>query len=180
MNRALFLSLTILLVLLCGCNNSLFRKTNDGIRISLTQTRNTDTKSLRLQVITDDIIRVSASPDRLLKDPESLIAAYGETKKEGWDAVQKGDTIILTTAKLKVSVLIRTGEICFADVKGAVLLKEKIGGGKTFSPITIDGTTAWTFRQEFESPADEAFYGLGQHQSDEFNYKGKNETLYQY
>ena len=32
----------------------------------------------------------------------------------------------------------------------------------------------------FESPDDEAFYGLGQHQADEFNYKGKNEELFQY
>jgi len=180
MNRALFTVLTLLLALLCSCNNTLFHKTDDGIRISLTQSLKTETKSLRLQVITDDIIRVSASPDRLLKDPESLITAYKNTQKEGWDAVQKGDTILLTTAKLKVTVSMRTGEICFADLKGTILLKEKIGGGKTFSPISIDGTTAWTFRQEFESPADEAFYGLGQHQSDEFNYKGKNESLYQY
>ena len=35
-------------------------------------------------------------------------------------------------------------------------------------------------QQVFESPADEAFYGLGQHQADEFNYKGKNEVLFQY
>ena len=35
-------------------------------------------------------------------------------------------------------------------------------------------------QQVFESPADEAFYGLGQHQADEFNYKGKNEELFQY
>jgi len=180
MNRTLFFALPLLLALFCGCNNTLYRKTDDGIRISLTQSRNTDTKSIRLQVITDDIIRVSASPDRLLQDPKSLITAYENTKKEGWNAVQNGDKIQLTTAHLKVTVSMRTGEICFADSTGKVLLKEKIGGGKKFSPITIDGTTAWTFRQEFESPADEAFYGLGQHQSDEFNYKGKNETLYQY
>lgn len=177
MNRSL---LSVLLVLLCACNNTLFRKTTDGVRISLTQTKETETKSLRLQVITDNIIRVSASPDRTLKDPESLIVVYDKMQKENWDAVQTGDKVLLTTAKLKVTVSLKTGEICFQDLSGTVLLKEKIGGGKTFSPITVDGSMAWTYRQEFESPADEAFYGLGQHQSDEFNYKGKNETLYQY
>ena len=35
-------------------------------------------------------------------------------------------------------------------------------------------------RQVFESPDDEAIYGLGQHQSEEMNYKGKNEVLFQY
>ena len=44
----------------------------------------------------------------------------------------------------------------------------------------MEGKSGYTFRQIFESPADEAFYGLGQHQSDEFNYKGKNEELFQY
>ncbi len=39
---------------------------------------------------------------------------------------------------------------------------------------------AMQLSQVFESPSDEAFYGLGQHQSDEFNYKGLNESLYQY
>ncbi|HET9571155.1 MAG TPA: TIM-barrel domain-containing protein [Bacteroidales bacterium] len=167
-------------ILLSGCNNTLFRKTSDGIRITLTQRQATDTKSLRLQVITDDIIRVSASPDRFFKDPKSLITSYGETKKTGWDAVQVGDIIVLTTAKLKATVSMTTGEIIFSDINNKVLLREKVGGGKTFNPINIDGTSGWSFRQEFESPVDEAFYGLGQHQSDEFNYKGRNETLYQY
>ena len=34
-------------------------------------------------------------------------------------------------------------------------------------------------RQLFDSP-DERFLRFGSHQSDEFNYKGKNEVLYQY
>jgi alpha-D-xyloside xylohydrolase len=34
--------------------------------------------------------------------------------------------------------------------------------------------------QVFESPESEAFYRLGQHQSEDFNYKGLNESLYQY
>lgn len=44
----------------------------------------------------------------------------------------------------------------------------------------MQGTKAYTVRQVFQSPDDEAFYGLGQHQADEFNYKGKNEELFQY
>ena len=37
-----------------------------------------------------------------------------------------------------------------------------------------------TWQMQFRSPAGEAFYGLGQHQSEEFNMKGKNEDLFQY
>jgi alpha-D-xyloside xylohydrolase len=162
------------------CNSALFRKTEDGVYLSILQRKTNDTRSLRLQVINDDIIRVSASPNQQLSDRASLITAYTETKKSGWDAVQKGNQVVLTTAKLKVSVSLLTGEIVFRDQKDSVLLQEKTGGGKTFTPITVDWCSGYTFRQIFESPADEAFYGLGQHQSDEFNYKGKNEELYQY
>ena len=45
----------------------------------------------------------------------------------------------------------------------------------------MEGTKGYTVRQVFESLDDEeGIYGLGQHQSDEFNYKGKNEELFQY
>ena len=36
------------------------------------------------------------------------------------------------------------------------------------------------WQMKFDSPDDEAFYGLGQHQSEELNMKGKNEDLFQY
>ena len=64
--------------------------------------------------------------------------------------------------------------------------------GKTFERFTVPereigvGTlteqerNAWTWHMQFDSPADEAFYGLGQHQAEDFNYKGINEELYQY
>lgn len=38
----------------------------------------------------------------------------------------------------------------------------------------------WSWRALFNSPDNEAFYGLGQHQSEELNMKGKNEDLFQY
>ena len=47
--------------------------------------------------------------------------------------------------------------------------------------MEVEGTKGYTVRQVFQSAGnDEAFYGLGQHQADEFNYKGKNEELFQY
>ena len=48
------------------------------------------------------------------------------------------------------------------------------------TPIVIEGVKGYTVHQIFESPNNEAFWGLGQHQADDFNYKGKNESLFQY
>ena len=161
-------------------SQSTFQRNPDGILISLKQSTPEAVKTIRLQVINDDIIHVTASPSNSLPDEPSLIAAYTDTQKSGWIATQKGDTVIVKTVSTVAVVSLITGEIKFTDIKGNIILQEKRGGGKTFKPIEVDGHFGYTFRQVFESPSDEAFYGLGQHQSDEFNYKGKNEVLYQY
>ena len=46
--------------------------------------------------------------------------------------------------------------------------------------LTEADRTGYSWHALFDSPADEAFYGLGQHQSEEMNYKGRNEELFQY
>lgn len=175
-----------LIVLLCfvasvvGCNAGTFKKNQDGITISLAQKQNSDVQTIRLQVINSDIIRVSATPSSSFPDVSSLITSYKENQYQNWTADQKGDSVFLETATTRAIVSLRSGQITFADRKGNILLQEKQGGGKTFSPIEVEGKKGYTFRQVFESPTDEALYGLGQHQSDEFNWKGRNEELFQY
>jgi len=180
MNRIKLITIIFTFSSLAAFCQSTFQKKPDGILISINQTTNFAVKSIRLQVINNDIIHVTASPSTTLSDQKSLIAAYTETKKTGWNVTQEGNFIILKTATIKAIVSLKTGEIKFTDLKGNVILQEQHGGGKTFKPIVVEGTSGYTFRQVFESPANEAFYGLGQHQSDEFNYKGKNEELFQY
>jgi alpha-D-xyloside xylohydrolase len=173
------IAMLCIVLMFAGCNPTQFNKTDDGVRITLKQFSLEGVKTIRLQVITDDIIHVTASPAKKLSDEPSLIAAYTKTKTSGWVATQKGDTVLLQTATTKAFVSLQTGEITFTDLQGNLILQEQRGGGKTFKSMEMDGHSGYTFRQIFESPGDEAFYGLGQHQSDEFNYKGKNEVLYQ-
>ena len=60
-------------------------------------------------------------------------------------------------------------------------LSRKLRADAEFKPIEVEGTKGYTVRQVFESlDEEEGIYGLGQHQSDEFNYKGLNEELFQY
>ena len=175
-----------LIVLFCciasvvGCNCANFQKMPDGILISLNQSSPEAVRTIRLQVVNNDIIHVTASPSKILPEIQSLITAYVKTQQSGWHVFEKNGTVVLETATMKAFVSLKTGEIKFTDLRGNVILQEQRGGGKTFKPIEVEGKSGYTFRQVFESPADEAFYGLGQHQSDEFNYKGKNEELFQY
>jgi alpha-D-xyloside xylohydrolase len=165
---------------LVGCNCANYQKISNGVVISLKQAKADDVQTIRLQVVNNDIIHVTASPSKKLSETPSLIATYLATGDETWKVTQVKNNIILQTTTMKAIVSLKTGEIKFTDLKGKTILNEQKGGGKTFTPIQADGHSGYTFRQVFESPADEAFYGLGQHQSDEFNYKGKNEVLYQY
>jgi len=160
-----------------SCSTKQYVKTDDGIIVSLKNTNQVN--KLRLQVLGNELIHVSATPEKEFPQDSSLIIVPN-IKIVPFTVSEEKDTIILSTEKLNVFVSTLDGGIKFKDHSGKLVLAEKSGGGKSFTPIEVEGTKGYTIRQIFDSPDDEAFYGLGQHQSDEFNYKGKSEELYQY
>lgn len=168
------------MAMLIGCKSGSYEKMSDGIIVRLKTDDALGTKTVRLQAITDDVIRVSATTENKFADKKSLVTVYDKTLTTGWQASEKDGNVVLRTATTIATVSLATGEVTFFDMDGNILLAENKGGGKTFSNIEVEGTKAYTMQQVFESPSDEAFYGLGQHQADEFNYKGKNEVLFQY
>ena len=176
MKTKLFL-LSALLVL--GACADVYKVTENGVSVKVQQPSEDGPTLVRLEVMGEKIIHVSATPERKFADPESLVIIPAK-EKTGFAVEQNEDTITVSTSEIKANVLASTGEVWFTDMDGKVLLREDEGGGKSFSPIEVEGTPGYSFRQVFESPEDEAFYGLGQHQADEFNYKGKNEELFQY
>lgn len=135
--------------------------------------------NVRLKVITDKIIRVSATPDSDFPSDSSLVVipVAGNPK---YSVSESSGNIYITTAEVKAEVSGKTGAVSFFDKDGRKILQEN-QTGRTFSPITVEGTKGYTVQQTFESLNDnEGLYGLGQHQANEFNYKGKNEELFQY
>jgi alpha-D-xyloside xylohydrolase len=100
--------------------------------------------------------------------------------KPSFGVLPDKNNLIISTSKIKATVSLSTGQVIFSDMNDNVILKEPAKGGSSFSSVTVEGTDGFKMTQVFESPDDEALYGLGQHQSDEFNYKGLNEVLYQY
>ena len=99
----------------------------------------------------------------------------------------------LTTSRLKAVVDKRSGRVTFTDTEGKVILGEAAEGkrfweyrvpdreiGVDLAKVSEQQRKGLTWQMVFDSPDDEAFYGLGQHQSEELNMKGKNEDLFQY
>lgn len=147
-------------------------------------------KMVRLQIINNNIVRVQATPGMSFPEKQSLIIVE-QKYFAGFKVEQRADIVTVRTAELAVEVDIETGRVRF--LRGPhILLSERAQGGKIFRPFRVPereigvGTlteqqrNAWTWNAVFDSPADEAFYGLGQHQSEELNMKGKNEDLFQY
>lgn len=152
----------------------------DGVTVNIPQNSTSDAQLVRLQVVGDKIIRVSATPEAAFADAASLVVVPPTDYTPQFTVSQVGDTVTVSTPSINASVATTTGEVWFTDASGSLILREQNGGGKQFTPIEVGGTHGYSTHIVFESPSDEAFYGLGQHQSDEFNYKGKNEELFQY
>jgi alpha-D-xyloside xylohydrolase len=167
-------------LLLASCSTKQYQMIDDGVVVNVKQKSKTDTRKVRLQVLRDELIHVSATPDKEFPKDSTLIIVPGIKNTPFTVDNSHKDSIMVVTSRLKVMVSKLDGGINFKDKDGKVILAEKKGGGKTFTPIEVEGTKGFSVRQIFNSPTDEAFHGLGQHQADEFNYKGKSEELFQY
>ncbi|MGI6242652.1 MAG: TIM-barrel domain-containing protein [Prevotella sp.] len=150
-------------------------------------------KTVRLQIVKGNIIRVQSTPETVFPTKQSLIIVPQQSYSD-FKVRQDGDRVMVTTPSVRAYVNSRDGRVEFFDAMGRKqYLAEAAHKGKTFKrfrvpdrEIGVDGhlteeqRLGWTWNATFQSPSDEAFYGLGQHQSEELNMKGKNEDLFQY
>ncbi len=166
-------------------------KKGNAVTISVSSPGEGGARMVRLQVMGDRIIRVEATPEKAFAEKHSLIVVPQKTKAR-FSVSENDGFVTVSTAGVSARVSTVTGRIEFRDAAGRLLLGETQQGGKTFSPFSVpereigsgtlsdDARHGWTWHTQFDSPADEAFYGLGQHQAEELNMKGKNEELFQY
>lgn len=166
---------------------------NGAITVNVTNHESFGPSAVRLQVINDKIIRVEATAEQkfasrksLIIEPQPSFTAYKVEEKDG--------KLILRTKSIEATIDEATGKVVFKSADGRkTFLKEADKNGKTFKAYTVPEREigadsklteaqkhGWTWNAIFDSPDDEAFYGLGQHQSEELNMKGKNEDLFQY
>ena len=170
----------MVLVAICGfsCTQKNWEAKPDGVIVFLDNPLEGGAEAVRVKPVGEEIFHVSASADGTFSSDSSLVTL--PLKAVDYDVNEQGDEVLVTTSKMKAGISKITGEVRFYDADGNLLLQEKENGGKQFEAIEVDGTKGYAVRQVFESSEDEALYGLGQHQAHEFNYKGKNEELFQY
>ena len=190
--KTLFVTAALILGAM-GVQAADFVQNGNYLTVQLKQHQNYGPSQIRLQVVGDRIIRVQATAEQSFRSKQSLIIVPQNSKAQ-YKVEEQGDDLIITTAAMRAVLNEATGQITFYDLKGQVLLNEVAQGGKTFKPFTVPDREigvdiakvpeaqkhGWSWRALFDSPDNEAFYGLGQHQSEELNMKGKNEDLFQY
>ena len=190
--KTLFVTAALILGAM-GAQAADFVQNGNYLTVQLKQHQNYGPSQIRLQVVSDRIIRVQATAEQSFRSKQSLIIVPQNSKAQ-YKVEEQGDDLIITTAAMRAVLNEATGQITFYDLKDQVLLKEVAQGGKTFKPFTVPDREigvdiakvpeaqkhGWSWRALFDSPDNEAFYGLGQHQSEELNMKGKNEDLFQY
>ena len=165
------------LLIVTSCSD--VRQAGSSVTVRIANPQPGGASRVRLQVIDDKIIRVTAVPDGRFNDKGSL-AVIPQTGCRDYSVVNGEETVIVSTSSISAVVDKAGRRVSFIGPDGKVILAEQ-AGGRSFSPIEVEGTKGYTVTQRFDSPSpDEAIYGLGQHQSEEFNYKGKSEELYQY
>lgn len=135
-------------------------------------------KAVQVQVINDHIIRVTASPEKNIAQRKSLVVIQ-EPAKAAWNVRELDGKLILTTAAIKATINLSDGSVAFSDIHGNTLLAERAITGRDLSPVVLEGEPLYSIKQTFETAADDAYYGLGQHQDDAWNYKNKQVVFFQ-
>lgn len=157
-----------------------FSKTSDGVIIYPDESLAGNTRAIRLQVISDNIIRVLASPRKEFPVLKSLMTVTRNSQVPEWNLVpgQDKENITLKTKQITAIASISTGNVVFYDGAGNIILGEK-KMGRSFQETVFEGERTFSINQLFDTAPDDAWYGLGQHQDGLMNYKGNQVFLWQ-
>lgn len=199
--RLFLMIVTTLSCVLCAQGDTV--RTPNGVTLSLNNAKD-EAHLVRLTVVRDNIVRVEATPDDHFCDKRSLIIVpEAQTAHPRFSTSETAQSVTINTARLQVTINKGTGQILFTDrATGRTLLRETATGGKRFNryvsaqtemppgyhptatgeiaALTDSVRTGYTWNARFDTQTGEALYGLGQHQSEEMNYRGRNEELFQY
>lgn len=156
-----------------------YKKTNDGVLVYPDITLSGNAALVKLQVVNDKIIRVVASPVNEPAKQESLVVLPQQSSTAFSITEQANDKLVLSTALIQAVVNRKTGAVSFLKKDGTVLLAERSVTGRLLQPVVLEGEPLYGIKQTFDIAADDAYYGLGQHQEDMYNYKGQQVLMFQ-
>jgi len=170
-----FLLLIVLSVLNVSVRASVisFKKDSDGITCTL------DKGLVKVKICLDNMVEVKYTSLPALLDKPSLVVTNEWKVTPKFTVTNNVNEIILTTASIKVIVDKQNNSVRYTDLNDKLILREDGVHGKTLTSATIAGIETYNCSTQFNSPADEALYGLGGHPEDSLsiNYKGRDQHM---
>jgi alpha-D-xyloside xylohydrolase len=154
-------------------------QTKDGIIVFTDPAFTGTSNAVKLEVIADNIIRVTAAPGKEIAFTQSLVTVYTKKPDLTWNVISAKDKLSLKTKALTAVVDLKTGAVSFWDSKGKKIIREKPMAGRSFQSVVFDGQRYYNLTQTFQSTSDDAWYGLGQHQDGVINYRGQQVAFFQ-
>jgi alpha-D-xyloside xylohydrolase len=149
-----------------------FTKNAGGVNCKL------DKGLLNIRICKADIIEVKYTIFDAFPAKNSLVVNNPWAEKTPFTVTEHNAVITITTSKLKINIDKATNAVSYTDLKGNMITAED-RENKAMTPATIAGINTYNISTQFNSPANEALYGLGCHPLDSLsiNYKGRNQDL---
>jgi len=123
---------------------------------------------MRLQVCQADIIRIQYTSASSIPSKTSLsVSATWPTPS--FCVSEAGGVLTITTARMKAKVTESSGLVSYTDLNDNALVSEY---SKSLTGATVEGVATNTVAAAFNSPTNEALFGLGQQQDSVTNRKG--------
>jgi alpha-D-xyloside xylohydrolase len=140
------------------------------------------TESLHISVCRSSVIHFLAtpeSPDKLKINQPWMLDSKESCPGAKFQLSQTPDAAVLTSDTLKIEFSLKRGNVQFSTRGGESLLRERDSVPRTYEPIELNGENTFHIEDRFAPDSTEGFYGLGQHQSGMFNYRGATVRLAQ-
>src|SRR5688572_14164718 len=88
-------------------------QTKDGVIVFTDPVFTGTSHAVKLEVVSDNIIRVTASPDKKNVSTQSLVVVHNKRSDIVWNVVPSKDKLTLKTKKLTAVINLKTGLISF-------------------------------------------------------------------
>ena len=110
---------TVLSILAAGlifsaCAGKIYTCKDSSINVKVQDGAEDGPAVVRLEVLGDKLIHVSATPEKKFADPQSLIILPVQ-EQTPFTVAQNGDTVTVATSSVAANVLASTGEVWFTD-----------------------------------------------------------------
>lgn len=169
---ALVLVLNLVSAKFAGASVISWSKSADGVVFKL------DKGLMGINIRKADIIEVKYTIFNTFAARKSLVIVNPWAQKPVFNVSEHDGHVLITTGKLILKINKATNAITYTDLKGNIIAAEA-DENKTMNAATIAGIDTYNCNTAFNSPADEALFGLGCHPEDtlSINYKGRNQSM---